>query len=151
MKHWSHLHTTLYKDFVPSDIYYVPFRRRVTTGWLEWLYFTRRDKTNFQSPETDAFSLNIVYFQMTIHLIQVLYKLHNSHHTNSKIIHFYVWPTRNHFPKEIYGLLFSTRNSNAKVQYQNLMTCFSSTINMITQFYIHYFLLPRSTVLKLVV
>ena len=62
MKHWSHLHTTLYKDFVPSDIYYVPFRRRVTTGWLEWLKSTRRGERNIPSLETDAVFTNYCIF-----------------------------------------------------------------------------------------
>ena len=51
-----------YEDFVPSDIYYVPFCRRVTTGWLEWLIFTRRGERNIPGPETDAIFSNYCIF-----------------------------------------------------------------------------------------
>ena len=53
-KQWSNLHTIFYEDYVPCDIFYVPFRRKVTIGWLELLRYNRRHEMMYQSLETDA-------------------------------------------------------------------------------------------------
>ena len=55
---WSNLRTIFYEDYVPSDIFYVPFRRKVSPGWLEWLRFVRRPERMVQSIDTDGIYKN---------------------------------------------------------------------------------------------
>ena len=53
-KQWFNLHTIFYEDYVPCDIFCIPFQRKVITGWLEWLRLNRQYEIMYQCLETDA-------------------------------------------------------------------------------------------------
>ena len=60
---WSALDKQYFEEYSSTDIFYVPFRRRVSPDWLQWQRNSRKDKIMFHRNRIDImYSKYIIYY-----------------------------------------------------------------------------------------